>query len=333
MVNDGLGGHHQTISLSLQRGKHNTAEQSPLMVQNAVAAVLNGNGAPFAVFLVDENVRISGATEQISAWFQGPDYWACVSPVMSAAPGHRCDVLCSEDEDLEKRCCEAFTAVRQYEENHKHISSLSSQTLDIRPQHVKCALAYGSRFGFKEETIQDALLLFDRVVATGLEYEQKDAQLIVCVCILMVGRLCEDHGILQCPDSLPELTGFSTATVSAMESRVRSTLGDDIRAISTLRIILLFLERIGTVDERTDIAIRSLVQQMLPNSSFLQYRPSVVGAAVLFSVRKQQGLYPFWPSALMHMTGYSPRKDGAFADCIKLIDCLNETPRQASLDG
>lgn len=331
-MNDGLGGHHQTLSLTLQRGKHNTAEQSPLMVQNAVSAVLNGNGAPFAVFLVDENVRISVGMEQISAWFQGPDYWACVSPVMSAAPGHRCDVLCSEDEELEKRCCEAFTAVRQYEENHKHISSLTSQTLDIWPQHVKWALAYGSRFGFKEETIQDALLLFDRLIASGFDYEPKDAQLTICVCILMVGQLCEEHGMLQCPESLPEITGFSTPKVASMENSIRTALGDDIRSISTLRIIFLFLERIGTANERTDIGIRSLVQQMLPNSSFLQYQPSMVAAAVLFSVRKQQGLYPFWPASLTQMTGYSPSKDGAFANCINLIKHLNENTSQSSLD-
>jgi hypothetical protein len=43
----------------------------------------------------------------------------------------------------------------------------------------------------------------------------------------------------------------------------------------------------------------------LVQPELLNYRPSVVSAAVLYTDRLSRGELPFWPSALAHLTGYS----------------------------
>jgi hypothetical protein len=41
------------------------------------------------------------------------------------------------------------------------------------------------------------------------------------------------------------------------------------------------------------------------NTEFLNYRPSVTAAAVLYCDRVKKGVLPFWPGSLAALTGYS----------------------------
>jgi pentatricopeptide repeat domain-containing protein 1 len=44
---------------------------------------------------------------------------------------------------------------------------------------------------------------------------------------------------------------------------------------------------------------------ILKDQEFLNYRPTITAAAVLYCNRLQQGRLPFWPSSLAGLTGYS----------------------------
>jgi Cyclin, C-terminal domain len=47
-----------------------------------------------------------------------------------------------------------------------------------------------------------------------------------------------------------------------------------------------------------------LAVEALFDSTLLNYRPSVVAAALIYAERQQRGAVPFWPAALSHLTGY-----------------------------
>jgi len=330
---EGVGSLQQEVALVLQRGKHNVAEQPAEVICEAVAAVLSGGKSPFTVTVQDQNVRLVAQAADIATWQQTIEFHNCISPVADQSINTKrgsTEVLCAEDASLEVRCGEAFGAVRAYEETHKiDISSLSASVVGCRTHLVGYALTYGSAFGFKDETVQDALLLFDRVAASGVSIDIEQAQLIICACILMMGRLCEPPERMQAIiANLSTLTGFSAQVVGTMESQIRSAVGEDVGAISTLRIAHLYLERVGCLStpgwyaDQLAAEVHALAIQVACTPVFMKFSPSVVAAALLYSVRKCRGQVPFWPAALTAMTGCDPNQTDTLALCIQLIEGL-----------
>lgn len=237
----------------------------------------------------------------------------------------------------------------KHEETHKiDTSSLHPSVVSFRTQIVSCALTYGSAFGFKDETVQDALLLFDRVLGSGVDIDLEQLQLIICACVLIMGRLCEPPEKIQAViASLPAVAGFDAQVVGAMEAQIRSAVGDDVGAISTLRIAHLYLERVGGLNtpgwyaDQLTAEIHALAVQIACTPVFLKFSPSVVAAALLYNVRKCRGQHPFWPSALTVLTGCDPSQTDALALCVQLIEGLitsrqsvvNNTNQQSVLFG
>ena len=46
------------------------------------------------------------------------------------------------------------------------------------------------------------------------------------------------------------------------------------------------------------------VTQSLPDIAFLNCRPSVIAAAIVYAERRSRGIIPFWPSMLSKLSGY-----------------------------
>lgn len=51
--------------------------------------------------------------------------------------------------------------------------------------------------------------------------------------------------------------------------------------------------------------------QSLPDIAFLNCRPSVIAAAIVYAERRSRGIIPFWPSMLSKLSGYQVRKHSA----------------------
>ncbi len=49
---------------------------------------------------------------------------------------------------------------------------------------------------------------------------------------------------------------------------------------------------------------RVQARDSLTDMAFLNCRPSVIGAAILYVERRAQGMIPFWPTMLAKLTGY-----------------------------
>ena len=49
---------------------------------------------------------------------------------------------------------------------------------------------------------------------------------------------------------------------------------------------------------------RIQVTQSLPDIAFLNCRPSVIAAAIVYAERRSRGIIPFWPSMLSKLSAY-----------------------------
>lgn len=75
----------------------------------------------------------------------------------------------------------------------------------------------------------------------------------------------------------------------------------------------LYLERLGcvfapdgTCSNQSDIQDSlQLVSRAVTDAEFLNYRPTITAAAVLYCERLHKGHLPFWPSSLSGLTSYS----------------------------
>lgn len=86
-----------------------------------------------------------------------------------------------------------------------------------------------------------------------------------------------------------------------MEWNLRQVLGSDTATISTLRCLKLYLERLGanfldtkSVQEVAGSAC-ALVEDAMVDVTFLNCRPSVVAAAILYAERRSR----YWKFALV----------------------------------
>jgi hypothetical protein len=95
--------------------------------------------------------------------------------------------------------------------------------------------------------------------------------------------------------------------------------------MQALRCLKLYLERLGvtfqpdgscSTPQDASTATINLVSRAVMDAEFLNYRPTITAAAVLYCQRLQQGLLPFWPSSLAGLTGYSNARTPELAAAI-----------------
>ena len=94
---------------------------------------------------------------------------------------------------------------------------------------------------------------------------------------------------------------------------LRSLLGGDTSSISALRVLKLYLERLGAdFSSGTPEGLRpaagsalDLLPEAICDSEMRKLPPSTVAAAVLVAGRRIAGRSPFWPASLATLTGLS----------------------------
>lgn len=93
-------------------------------------------------------------------------------------------------------------------------------------------------------------------------------------------------------------------------AEVRSILDGDTSSISSVRVLKLYLERLGGdfVSGSDELwAVGGAALDLLPSAicdcELRQQPPSTVAAAVLLAGRRAAGHTPFWPTTLAALTG------------------------------
>ena len=61
----------------------------------------------------------------------------------------------------------------------------------------------------------------------------------------------------------------------------------------------------------------TLVAESVTEITFLNCRPSVIAAAVIYAERRARGIIPFWPSMLAKLTGYQDMSTPELSVAIK----------------
>lgn len=124
-----------------------------------------------------------------------------------------------------------------------------------------------------------------------------------------------------------------------MEWNVWRVLNNDTATISTLRCLKLYLERLGCnfLDQESVQTLAgsafSLVKEMLSDMTFLNCRPSVIAAAIMYAERRNQGVIPFWPSMLAKLTGYQDMSTPELSVAIKSAQRLCSRLQASSLSS
>jgi hypothetical protein len=95
--------------------------------------------------------------------------------------------------------------------------------------------------------------------------------------------------------------------------------------LQALHCLKLYLERLGfsfqpdgscSSPQEAITDTIDLVSRAAMDAEFLNYRPTITAAAVLYCQRLQKGLLPFWPSSLATLTGYSNARTPELAAAI-----------------
>lgn len=212
---------------------------------------------------------------------------------------------------VESGCTKAFSAVHHFESSHSlTLQAMGITYLQHRAMLVQNLLRHGERLNLREEIAHDAVLLMDRAMSTSIEIKENLLELLSVACLVLAMRQSDSNGDLPTDEQLEAVTDCKASAIGKMEWNLRQVLGSDTSAISTLRCIILYLERLGShfLDASSVAAISGgaveLVERSMTDLTFLNCRPSVVAAAILYAERRSRGIIPFWPSMLAKLTGY-----------------------------
>ena len=346
----GKGAMPLRVAIVTDRGK-GAKEQGNLVVREAVAAIMLEWGGPLCP-LADSGYSgmLEGGGADTAEWLLNEDFEArlfsffpCTDILPSIANENSVGLLDIEirqltDEDgskelsIEARCSEAFAAVCHFEKTHcLALQNMGYVYLQRRNELVAQCLDLGQKLQVKEEATHDAILLMDRVMSTSLQLQSDLLDLLAVACLSIAirqsnGQLLTDgvgDGGSSIDPGLEAATGLPPAAVERMEWNISQVLQQDTSAISTLRCLELYFERMGGtyLDSKASLALAGRAEQLtreaLCDMAFLNCRPSVIAAALMYVERRARGCIPFWPSMLAKLTGYQDMSTPELSVAIK----------------
>lgn len=305
----------KTLAIVTDKGK-SSKEQGNLVVKEAIAAIMFNWDSPFKP---SQDTIYSGILEapgnEVGSWLLKDvfekklfSFFSCTNILPTVANTMNFEKLLnheiassfddpdfSKEVSIENRCTEAFSAVRSFESSH----SLTLQAMGIsylrqRKQLVANLISFGKQLGLKEEIAHDAVLLMDRTMSTAIEIKDNLLDLLSVSCLVLAMKQAEHIDNLPKNEELEHITDCKISAVTKMEWNLRQVLGSDTATISTLRCLKLYYERLGTsfLDDKSGNEIAgnacSLVEKSMTDLTFLNCRPSVVAAAILYADRRSR---------------------------------------------
>ena len=264
------------------------------------------------------------------------------------------EVFFQQDSSVEACCSEAFAAVRRFEDSYiRKSSSASTKTTSNniynnigggsggnfstsslpesyasqRSDWFSTATAISNALGLKEEVPHDCLLLIDRAMGSegpsGPLLTSCSAAAVITACLSMAAS---QAGVSNA-DNLPheEITGVTASEVTSARCAVYAALGGDTSAISTLRVLKLYLERLGADLTQPDGVYSAAGDALLScsasvtNLALADVQPSLAAAAVLMKSRKSAGLSPFWPRSLVQLTALDDTEGDELMNTVAML--------------
>ncbi|WIA29715.1 hypothetical protein OEZ86_012195 [Tetradesmus obliquus] len=287
-------------------------EQGNFIIKEAVSTLMSFWGAPFRAVQDRTYLGVLEAPgPQLAAWVRSAAFsaqMASLFPGGTAAeqPPASCETL------TQQQCGEAFGAVQRFEASHNLVlQNMGLAYLQQRTGLISGLLEKGAALGLKDEVVHDGVLLLDRTASAATQVSQEVLPLVACAALqLAMAQGASPDSPAPSAAQLAEVAGVEAQSLLDMSWRLQQLLHDDTLAISAMRCLKVYLERIGYRHlDRQGIYIMAGLPIMLAveamfDMSLLNCRPSIVAAALLYAERRHRGAVPFWPSTLAKMTGY-----------------------------
>ncbi|CAL8469671.1 g9212 [Coccomyxa elongata] len=323
----------ESAALLLLRGKPGRCEAPPGAIADAVNALMDALHFPASATINSQGVRVELELGGSTGWIESEEVDALVAPLATAAQRKLpTDLLCSDEAACAQRCAKAFLAVKEFEESHPLGGKpvVEEDGGAKRREAVGRLVALGRALGLHEECIHDSVQLLDRLSRMGLHRDTLAPSVLGAIALISAkqGERAE-----PAEEDVERAAGCAPGTLADTVARLASILGGDTGAISALRILHLYMERLGcdfqdsAALERTAGEALQMMAEAVYAGGFLEFRPSLVAAGVLTSARRAAGAWPFWPSSLAQLTGYDNPSAGQFRAA---VDCADQLHRRRS---
>eukprot|EP00798_Chlamydomonas_sp_ICE-L_P018539 gene18539-25046_t len=340
MLMEGPGFFHENVSFTLHTSKQNRADQPLSLMLDAVSSMLLGASSPFQIRTTTQSVVLETKACDLVAWMHTNQFDKLVFLAeVAQVKKQSLDIMFTEDLAMAARCSDSFSVVNRIENGLvMNVAHYSPIVLQQRAQVVGLAVNYGLAFGLEETTTHDGLQLFDKLMCRSTSLPGFGVSLwpqCLCSCLLLAASQCGQQ--VPVYEQIQMLTGFDADSLSSMEASVIEWLDHDLLSISVLRVIHIYLERLGLYLHEFK-ALNSISDEVSPlllkaacKPHMLSVRPSALAAAVLIVLRRRQGQVPHWPMSLQLMTGYTNVENGDMSACIALVQSLlDESPQSES---
>ena len=326
-------------SLLLVRGKHAAPEQTFAPIQDALNSMFAAFSVPASAALRPQGLIVNADVRMLPSWAASASGLALLSVLdfanSTAVPTGA--TLLKEDRAAEVQCGKAFTAVREFEGGN-YVQGLDPEALctpvttALRHEIISCITALCGSLQLREDTAHDAVQLCNRLLSAAPSTQQPPAPACAAALLLLACRQANNAAaILRHGQLVLQAAGLPVSAVLEAEQRLLSTLGPEPAAISPLRVLHLYLERLGCDDAALQkcqlahvmaLTASDMVAKAALSPAFVRFDPSVVAAACLLKARQSMGLFPVWPSVLQDMTGYSLEDPVAMAQCLEMLQLL-----------
>ncbi|EFJ50581.1 hypothetical protein VOLCADRAFT_116752, partial [Volvox carteri f. nagariensis] len=276
-------------------------EQGNCIVKEAVAAMMSFWDAPFR--LVQDGVYASvleAGGMQVADWVAGTPFSAQLASLFPIADSSKMteEIYVMREQQVTQECQEAFAAVQHFENTHGLVlSNMSPGYVQQRPVLISRLLDLSSKLSLRDEVVHDAVT-------------EDVLPLVGVAALIIAAKQGDSSDRVPTNAEMEQITELPATAVAKMEWNIRGLLTDDISAISTMRCLKVYLERLGYryLDKQDVYGMAGfaimLAVESLYDLSLLNCRPSVVAAAILYAERRLRGAVPFWPSMLSKLTGY-----------------------------
>lgn len=327
-------------SLTLMRSKHAPPTHSFEPIQKSLITMFTAFSVPATASVTPQGLMIGADIQLLPSWAASASGLALLSLLDFAASGvsQTGSVMIKEDKAVDVQCAKAFAAVREFEEKYAIVGVdpdlLSAPMASmLRQDIIVCLTALSSGLQLQEEAPHDAVQLCDRLLSLAPPEQQPPPPACAAALLLLACRQTgSPAAVLRHGQMVLQAAGLPISAVLEAEQRILSVLGPEPAAISPLRVLHLFLERLGCDAgslQRCQLAhlmvltATDLVAKAALSPAFAQLSPSATAAACLMKARESLGLVPLWPTVLQELTKYEAEQmPPEVKHCVDLLHIL-----------
>jgi len=342
----GASSYHQPLRvLNFLNGKFCPVDNSYEQIEDHLNYAIRSYCIPAQVYSTSKGLSVEADARILPTWASAGSGHLLLSVLdLENGPAQSGPSMLKEDSILYSQCQKAFGAVKKFEENETMFTTDSFTNLlncaALRSNIIEHIITIAASLQLGEEISHDAVQLCDRLLALGIPTRQPPPLACAAGLLLLACRQANcAHMVLKNGQIVLQSIGLPISAVLEAENWMMGTLGPSPSAISPLRVLNLYLERLGydvnsfqrvhlfsvLVATASDLVARAAI-----DSTFAGFPPSVTAAVCLSSACFKMGIGIFGPIAIHDMTGFS-RHEVIYNECSDKMQSLLNPSRIFSI--